>query len=123
MNRYGFKVYSECDDDPTVELVEKTLGKIYRDTKNGDYGAITQDRIAYIVFNKVNGRWTYYWGSNHNHSFERIRRITGYLTGTLDRFNNGKKAEEKDRVKHGFDDVNKNIILNRDRHNCSLNDK
>lgn len=32
--------------------------------------------------------------------FERTRRITGYLVGTLDRFNNAKRAEEKDRVKH-----------------------
>lgn len=32
--------------------------------------------------------------------FERIRRITGYLVGTLDRFNDGKSAEVKDRVKH-----------------------
>ncbi len=34
--------------------------------------------------------------------FERIRRITGYLVGTVERFNNGKKAEEHDRVKHTF---------------------
>ncbi len=33
--------------------------------------------------------------------FERIRRITGYLVGTTDRFNNAKRAEERDRVKHG----------------------
>lgn len=32
--------------------------------------------------------------------FERIRRITGYLVGTIDRFNNGKRAEERERVKH-----------------------
>ena len=32
--------------------------------------------------------------------FERIRRITGYLVGGLDRFNDGKTAEERDRVKH-----------------------
>ena len=32
--------------------------------------------------------------------FERIRRITGYLVGTVDRFNNAKRAEEHDRVKH-----------------------
>lgn len=32
--------------------------------------------------------------------FERIRRITGYLVGELNRFNDGKRAEEKDRVKH-----------------------
>lgn len=35
--------------------------------------------------------------------FERIRRITGYLVGTVDRFNDGKRAEEKDRVKHTFE--------------------
>ena len=33
--------------------------------------------------------------------FERTRRITGYLVGDLDRFNNAKRAEERDRVKHG----------------------
>ena len=34
--------------------------------------------------------------------FERIRRITGYLVGTIDRFNDGKAAEVKDRIKHGL---------------------
>ncbi len=37
--------------------------------------------------------------------FERIRRITGYLVGTIDRFNNGKRAEEHDRVKHGTEGI------------------
>ena len=32
--------------------------------------------------------------------FERIRRITGYLVGTLDLFNDAKQAEERDRIKH-----------------------
>ena len=32
--------------------------------------------------------------------FERIRRITGYLVGSMETWNNAKKAEEKDRVKH-----------------------
>ena len=32
--------------------------------------------------------------------FERIRRITGYLVGTTDRFNDAKRAEERERVKH-----------------------
>ena len=32
--------------------------------------------------------------------FHRLRRITGYLVGTLNRWNNGKRAEERDRVKH-----------------------
>ena len=35
--------------------------------------------------------------------FERIRRITGYLVGTLDRFNNAKRKEVEDRVKHSTD--------------------
>ena len=34
--------------------------------------------------------------------FQRIRRITGYLVGTIDRWNNAKRAEEHDRVKHGI---------------------
>lgn len=34
--------------------------------------------------------------------FDRIRRITGYLVGTMDRWNNAKRAEERDRVKHGI---------------------
>ena len=43
-----------------------------------------------------------YWDehSNNYEGFERLRRITGYLVGTLDRWNDGKKAEEKARVKH-----------------------
>ena len=35
--------------------------------------------------------------------FERIRRITGYLVGTMEKWNDAKKAEERDRVKHGLD--------------------
>ena len=34
--------------------------------------------------------------------FDRIRRITGYLVGTTDRFNNAKRAEERDRDKHSL---------------------
>ncbi len=34
--------------------------------------------------------------------FERIRRITGYLVGTMEKWNNAKRAEERDRVKHGI---------------------
>ena len=38
-----------------------------------------------------------------NVPFERIRRITGYLVGTVDRFNDAKRAEVQDRVKHSID--------------------
>lgn len=46
---------------------------------------------------------------DQSEGFERIRRITGYLVGTVDRFNNAKAAEEQDRVKHelkeGFEEI------------------
>ena len=38
----------------------------------------------------------------HGEKFERIRRITGYLTGDLTTWNNAKRAEESERVKHNF---------------------
>lgn len=38
--------------------------------------------------------------SGRNVAFERIRRITGYLVGAIDRWNNAKKAELRDRVQH-----------------------
>jgi len=45
-------------------------------------------------------------GKGKGIGFERIRRVTGYLAGTIERFNNGKKAEEKDRVKHtGIEEI------------------
>ena len=40
--------------------------------------------------------------------FERIRRITGYLVGTMERWNDAKRAEERDRVKHNLGGVKKN---------------
>lgn len=43
---------------------------------------------------------TQYYGEGVG--FERIRRITGYLVGTLDLFNNAKRAEEHDRIKHNL---------------------
>lgn len=41
--------------------------------------------------------------------FERIRRITGYLVGTMDRWNDAKRAEEKDRVKHSVTEKEEKI--------------
>lgn len=43
--------------------------------------------------------------------FERIRRITGYLVGSVDRFNNAKRAEERDRVKHGMERLRRTNLL------------
>ena len=51
---------------------------------------------------KIDGEFvelTYDFGSQ---PFHRIRRITGYLVGSLERFNDGKRAEEHDRVKHSI---------------------
>lgn len=61
-----------------------------------------RDKMISAIDISVDGEFvdlTYHWTSV---PFERIRRITGYLVGTLDRFNNGKRAEEADRVKHGL---------------------
>lgn len=59
------------------------------------------DRIISKIIFKVDGE---YVNTECHFSdakpFDRIRRITGYLVGTLDRFNDGKRAEEHDRVKH-----------------------
>lgn len=41
-----------------------------------------------------------------NVQFERIRRITGYLVGTMEKWNDAKKAEERDRVKHTISSKN-----------------
>lgn len=60
------------------------------------------DKVISEMDIKIDGEFvdiTYHWETV---PFERIRRITGYLVGTLDRFNNGKRAEEADRVKHGI---------------------
>lgn len=51
------------------------------------------DKIAEQYYNDHNEYFS-------EEKFERLRRITGYLVGTLDRWNDGKKAEEKARVKH-----------------------
>jgi hypothetical protein len=52
---------------------------------------------------KVDGEFVDLETHTKSEGFQRVRRITGYLVGTLDRFNNGKKAEVKDRVPHGVD--------------------
>lgn len=65
----------------------------YRDRKPG----------LYALELRFDGEWVdvAYRFKESTRPFERIRRITGYLVGTLDRWNDGKRAEEADRVKHG----------------------
>ena len=58
-------------------------------------------KIWIVVIRKDEKKKTYGRKVGEGVKFERIRRITGYLVGTTDRFNNAKKAEERDRVKHG----------------------
>ena len=65
------------------------------------YGAINHpvDRDPVCGFTGVIGDTCPGCGrTEDNVKFERIRRITGYLVGTVDRFNNGKKSEERDRI-------------------------
>ena len=47
-------------------------------------------------------------------AFQRIRRITGYLVGTMEQWNNAKRAEERDRVKHSMIKENPTAVINRD---------
>ena len=87
-------------------MVINTKGEAISQEEINEYVAYVQEKnpdkeIAELNIN-VNGDFVdiSYVFSNEV-PFERIRRITGYLVGTVDRFNNGKKAEERDRVKHG----------------------
>lgn len=87
--------------------------------KNGDISELAEEeKQAYIeyakkkypdeiideIIIKLDGEFVDLEIHKHSIPFNRIRRITGYLVGSLERFNNGKKAEEHDRVKHGIED-------------------
>ena len=100
----GHISYIELDGD----LVENTeafikVVKLMKEAGIG-YGAINHpvDRDPVCGFTGVIGDVCPGCGRTESDGvkFERIRRITGYLVGTVERFNNGKRAEEHDRVKH-----------------------
>lgn len=61
------------------------------------------DKVITSVSFKVDGEYVDMSYTYDNVPFERIRRITGYLVGTVDRFNDAKRAEVRDRVKHSLD--------------------
>ncbi len=101
----GHISYIELDGDPLENL--SAFEKIVRCMKESGigYGAINHpvDRDPCCGYTGIIGDTCPCCGrSEHkdNVAFDRIRRITGYLIGTLDRFNDGKRAEESDRVKH-----------------------
>lgn len=58
------------------------------------------DRILKDLTLTINGNYVDIEYNYDTVPFERIRRITGYLVGTLDRFNDAKRAEESQRIKH-----------------------
>lgn len=58
------------------------------------------DKIISAIEIDLDGEFVNLTYHFYNQPFERIRRITGYLVGTLDRFNDAKRAEVDDRVKH-----------------------
>ncbi|MDO5569164.1 MAG: anaerobic ribonucleoside triphosphate reductase [bacterium] len=100
----GHITYIELDGDACENLEAfKKVVRVMKESNIG-YGAINHpvDRDPVCGFNGVIGDTCP--GCNRTEAdgvlFERIRRITGYLVGTVDRFNNSKKDEEKDRVKH-----------------------
>jgi len=104
----GHISYIEMDGDPTKNLVafEKVVRAMH-DYGIG-YGAINHpvDRDPECGYNGIIDDVCPQCGrtEEEHKEFDRIRRITGYLVGTLDRFNNAKRAEEKDRVKHIVED-------------------
>ena len=103
----GHITYVELDGDTTKNL--EAFEKIVRCMKEMGlgYGAINHpvDRDPVCGYNGVIYDECPCCHRKENDTevpFERIRRITGYLVGTLDRFNNAKRAEESDRVKHSL---------------------
>lgn len=60
------------------------------------------DRIIKELTLNIDGEYVDIQYNYDTVPFERIRRITGYLVGTLDRFNNAKRTEESQRIKHGI---------------------
>ena len=101
----GHISYIEMDGDPTKNLdaFEKVVR--YMHDQGIGYGSINHpvDRDPVCGYNGIIGDSCPKCGRQEEEvHFERIRRITGYLVGTLERFNNGKRAEEHDRVKHGI---------------------
>jgi len=100
----GHITYVEVDGDPTenIDAFEKIV-RLMHDYGIG-YGAINHpvDHDPVCGYTGIIGNTCPACGREEgNVKFERIRRITGYLVGTLDNFNNAKRAEEHDRVKHG----------------------
>lgn len=101
----GHISYVEMDGDPTKNIAAfEQIVRAMHDHGIG-YGAINHpvDRDPICGYNGIIDDVCPLCGRSEeeHHGFERIRRITGYLVGTLDRFNDGKKAEEQDRLKHG----------------------
>lgn len=99
----GHITYVELDGDPVQNL--EAFEKIIRCMKEAGvgYGSVNHpvDRDPVCGYTGIIGNECPKCGRNEGDmKFERIRRITGYLVGTLDRFNDAKKAEERDRVKH-----------------------
>ncbi|HPT77145.1 MAG TPA: anaerobic ribonucleoside triphosphate reductase [Defluviitaleaceae bacterium] len=99
----GHITYVEMDGDPTQNL--QAFEKIIRAMKEAGigYGSINHpvDRDPVCGFTGIIGNTCPSCGREEGDiKFERIRRITGYLVGFLERFNDAKRAEERDRVKH-----------------------
>ncbi|HHU78481.1 MAG: anaerobic ribonucleoside triphosphate reductase [Caldicoprobacterales bacterium] len=99
----GHITYVELDGDPLNNL--SAFEKIIRAMKEAGvgYGSINHpvDRDPVCGYTGIIGDTCPACGREEkDEKFERIRRITGYLAGTLDRFNNAKKAEVRDRVSH-----------------------
>lgn len=102
----GHISYVELDGDTSknLEAFEKII-RLMKESGIG-YGSINHpvDRDPICGYNGIIGDTCPQCGRNDEEApFERIRRITGYLVGTMDRWNGAKRAEERSRVKHGWE--------------------
>lgn len=93
--------FGECNND----ILEKGLEEL------SQYNPVHVSRLIELGVNCLTDEKSakkyyerYYYPTQ---KFERLRRITGYLVGTLDRWNDGKKAEEAARVKHTISEKQK----------------
>ena len=81
------KIIGDISRDEIKDIVERAerehKGKVVSITVDGDF--------VDVEYELPTGK------------FSRLRRITGYLTNDLEKWNDAKRAEEKDRVKHGID--------------------
>lgn len=87
--------YEGFEDNPSLEELTNYVEYVKERVPE-----VTSITVKMCPDGKVDINWSF-----RGTKFERIRRITGYLVGTTDRWNDSKQAEEKQRVKHSIEGI------------------